>query len=347
MVSFEAPPRTPARISRAAVAVAILAVVLAPCAPQEVLAQALHDPSAQPEHGVSAAIQPGDDFFAFANGDWLASTQIPKGKEKWSGRNEIEEISRQRVAKLLDDAASAPAGSAARKVADYRAAYLNQEAIDAKGIAPLAPVLDSIEHIADKRSLARTLGAELRADVDPLNWGIYNSSHVLGLCVEESIHGERGYVAFLVQGGLGLPDRESYIGADSAKAALRIAYQQYIARQLALAGFDRVDERAAQVMALEIALARSHATAEVVGERSQCRFGMDARGARESCAGNGLGCILRGGWAREDWLVRGVAAVRDRRRRGACVFAAARRLEGLSTIPRDRSLRRRAPARLW
>ena len=226
-------------------------------------AQELYDRKAPaPEWGVDESIRPGDDFFGYANGTWLKATEIPSGRDRWTARNEIEEIARQRVARLLDEARTAPPGSTARKVADYRAAYLNEAAIEAKGLARANPLLDSIDRIADKRSLTRVLGALLRADVDPLNWGVYNSSHVLGLSVEESIHGEKNYVAFLVQGGLGLPDRENYLGSDTGNVALRIRYQQYIGRQLALAGFDRVDERAAAMMILETALARTHATKE-------------------------------------------------------------------------------------
>lgn len=215
-----------------------------------------------PHWGVDESIEPGDDFFGYANGTWLKVTEIPSGKDRWSARNEIEETARQRVAKLLEEARTAPVGSTARKVADYRAAYLDAAAIEARGLTPVQPLLDSIDRIVDKPSLTRMLGALLRADVDPLNWGIYNSSHVLGLSVEESIHGEKSYVAFLVQGGLGLPDRENYVSSDSSNVALRLRYQRYIGRQLALAGFDRVDERAAATMILETALARTHATKE-------------------------------------------------------------------------------------
>ena len=102
----------------------------------------------------------------------------------------------------------------------------------------------------------------MRADVDPLNWGVYRSSHILGLSVEPSIHGEKTYVAFLVQGGLGLPDREYYLSTEPRTQALRTSYQAYIARMLALADFDRADQRAAGVMALETALAAGQGTRE-------------------------------------------------------------------------------------
>src|SRR6185369_2006031 len=105
------------------------------------------------------------------------------------------------LAGLLDEARSAPAGSAARKVADFRAAWLDEETLEAKGLAPLQPELDGIARLRDPAALTRWLGRGMRADVDPLNWGVYRSSRVLGLSVEESIHGEKNNVAFLAQGG--------------------------------------------------------------------------------------------------------------------------------------------------
>ncbi len=215
------------------------------------------------ESTVDASVKPGDDFFAYANGAWLKSTTIPAGKARWGARDDINELVRQRVAKLLEQARTAPAGSTARKIADYRAAYLNEAAIEAAGVAPLKPSLDSIDHVRDNTGLVRLLGSDLRADVDPLNWGTYNSSHLLGLAVTESIHDEKNYVAFLVQGGLGLPDRENYISADASMKTLLAKYREYVGRQLVLSGFDHADERAGRVIALETAIARTHTRREV------------------------------------------------------------------------------------
>jgi predicted metalloendopeptidase len=205
----------------------------------------------------AAQENPGDDFYAYANAAWLKAATIPAGKERWGARDELEAQARLRIAALLDAAASAKPGSPERKVADYRAAYLNEAAIEAKGLASLRPLLDRVDKVADKADLTRLLGRGMRADVDPLGFGIYKSASVLGLSVEQSIHGERTNVGFLVQGGLGLPDRDDY--ADPAK---RERYRAYIAKMLTLAGFDRADERAAAVLALETAIAQGHATRE-------------------------------------------------------------------------------------
>jgi predicted metalloendopeptidase len=222
-------------------------------------AQATNDPKPSLESTVDASIKPGDDFFAYANGAWLKANALPAGKQRWGARDELEGLARGRIATLLDDASTAPSGSAARKVADFRAAYMNESAIEARGLASLKPLLDRVDKVSDKAQLTRLLGRGMRADVDPEGFGVYDSASVLGLSVEQSIHGEKTNVAFLLQGGLGLPDRNDYLGADSGK---RDRYRQSIAKMLTLAGFDRTDERASAVLALETAIAQSHSTPE-------------------------------------------------------------------------------------
>jgi putative endopeptidase len=240
----------------------LFAAVLVGCPPSIASAQTPDRPHSDLEPGVDPSVRPGDDFFAFANGSWLRSTAIPPGKNRWTVRNEIDELTRQQIAQLVDHAGAEPVGSTARKVADFRAAWLNEDAIEGKGLAPLKPMLDSIDRVEDKAALTRFLGRGLGTDVDPLNWGVYRSSHLLGLSVEPSIHGEKTYVAFLVQGGLGLPDREYYVSTKPRMPEIRTRYHEYIGRLLSLAGFDHAEQRAESVMALETALAKTQATSE-------------------------------------------------------------------------------------
>src|SRR5687767_1129475 len=96
------------------------------------------------DSGVNASIHPGDDFFAHANGAWLEATEIPAGATRWNARHEIRDLTARQVAQLIDDAATAPAGSEARKVADFRAAYLDESAIEAQGFTPLKAMFDRI-----------------------------------------------------------------------------------------------------------------------------------------------------------------------------------------------------------
>jgi len=241
--------------------VALLPLTCSPFSDAELGAQTPRSAS-KLEATVDPSTKPGDDFFAYANGAWLKAAVIPEGRDRWAVRDEINERTRRQVEAILDGARTSHAGSLARRVADFRAALLNESMIEEKGIAPLKKLFARIDRVDNRLALTRLLGASTRADVDPLNIGIYASSSVLGLSVEHSIHGEKTYSAFLVQGGLGLGDRNEYLSTEPSAVGRRTRYQQYIARLFTLAGFDRADQRAESVLALEWAIAVSHATSE-------------------------------------------------------------------------------------
>ena len=217
--------------------------------------------AATPETGVNTGIAPGDDFFSYANGDWLAATRIPDGRARWGARDEIYDTTRSQVAALIAGAVAQRSNSSERKVADFYSGFLDEATIEARGVAPIAGLLKSIDQVNDKAALAKWLGANLPADVDPLNFGSYSSSHLFGLAVEYGIHGEAKNFAYLLQGGLILP-REQYLDDAASMRELRDRYQRYIAHMLELAGFERATERAAAIIALETAIARRHATPE-------------------------------------------------------------------------------------
>ena len=248
-------------LSATALRMALLALSCSPFSAMELWAQAPRDHVvSRLESTVDTGIKPGDDFFGYANGAWLKATVLPAGKNRWAVRDDINERTRRQVEAILDDALTARPGSLGRKVADFRSAYLNQSAIEARGVTPLRPLLSRIDSIGDKLALTRLLGSTMYTDVDPLNFGVYTSSSVLGLSVEHGIHGEKTYGAFLVQGGLGLGDRDQYLSQDSGAVTQRTRYQQYVARMLTLAGFDHADPRATSVLALETAIAETQAT---------------------------------------------------------------------------------------
>jgi putative endopeptidase len=216
-------------------------------------------PALDSEPGVDPRIQPGDDFFAYANGDWLRGVTIPAGRSRWSVRNEIDQQTRERIDALMATASAASAQAEERLLANFQAAYRDEAAIEARGLRPAKPLLDRIAALNSKVALVRHLGRSLRADVDPLNWGVYASAHLFGLAVQHGIRGERTHAAYLLQGGLGLPNREHYLSDTDAAKALRLKYRDHIARMLALAGFQPALARADAVLALETAIARSHA----------------------------------------------------------------------------------------
>jgi putative endopeptidase len=210
----------------------------------------------------TGSVSPGDDFDAYANSPWVEATEIPAGRSRWNARDEIAAQTQRQLTTLLDDAAHAAPGTLARKIADFRAAELNHSAIEQQELAPLQPLMARIDAVRDKSALARLLGSWMLADADPLNVGTYESAHLFGLAVGPGNQGEKSNVVFLVQGGLGLGSREPYLASDAAR---RNEYLQYLTRLLELGDFATAPERAAAVLQLEIALARTHADGDASG----------------------------------------------------------------------------------
>ncbi|MGI8839785.1 MAG: M13 family metallopeptidase [Caulobacteraceae bacterium] len=203
--------------------------------------------------GMDGAVAPGQDFFAYANGGWVKATQIPPDRARWGVGAIMAQRTDRRVADLIQETAAArpSAASEARKVADYYAAFMDEGAIEAAGLAPLAPTLSRIAAIADKTALAAALGAELRADVDILNATNLHTERLFGLWVAQDLDDPSQYAPFLLQGGLSMPDRDYYLDASPRMEAIRAAYRAHIAKVLTLAGIAGAPAKAAAIFALE------------------------------------------------------------------------------------------------
>jgi putative endopeptidase len=210
--------------------------------------------------GMDRSVSPGDDFFRYANGSWLDKTEIPADRSGWSVAAELAEQTNLRLKALVEraTAAEAAAGSEQRKVADYYASFMDEASIEAKGVAPLAPALAQIAALKSKRELARKLGEELRADVDPLNNTDFQTSRLFGLWVSPDFDAPARNAPYLLQGGLGLPDREYYLNDSARMLEIQGKYQAHIARVLELAAIPQAQAKAARILALETKLARFH-----------------------------------------------------------------------------------------
>ncbi len=211
--------------------------------------------------GIDKAVKPGDDFDAYANGAWKQATEIPADRGSLSTGFYVFEKAEKRLADLVQglDKANPAAGTDARRIADYYAAYMDEAGIEARGLAPLQATLDGIDAIADKAALSRWFGAALRADTDPLNATNFYTENLFGLFVAQGLEDPSKNVGYLMQGGLGMPDREYYLAADKDMAANRTAYRKYIADILKLAGDTDADKKAQAIFDLEMKIAKAHA----------------------------------------------------------------------------------------
>jgi len=244
----------------------VVGVCLALIAVVVLLLPALSQTPAQPEtHGIAVAhmdvtVKPGVDFYAYTNGEWLKRTEIPPDRAAVGVFSILDNISSQRTADLIEQAAksAAPAGSDVRKIADLYNSYMDEAAVEGKGLAPLRPQFEAIASIQDKHQLAYALGQTLRTDVDALNNTNFHTPNLFGLWVAPGFNDSEHYTAYILQGGLQLPDREYYLAENEHMRDVRAAYAPHVAAMLKLAGFDDTDNRAKHVIELEHAIAEKH-----------------------------------------------------------------------------------------
>jgi endothelin-converting enzyme/putative endopeptidase len=212
--------------------------------------------------GAPAAVLPGDDFFDYVNGEWLAGVDIPADRSSWGVGAALVEDTNQRIVKLIEELAAKPSSAEAKKIADYYASFMDEAGIEARGLAPLRPVLARIAAIGDKRALTKALGAGLRADVDPLNATNFFTENLFGLWIAQGLKDSAHYTPYLLQGGLGMPDRAYYLDDTPSMKALRGQYLAHIAATFRLAGIADAEARAARVFELESKIAATHASRE-------------------------------------------------------------------------------------
>src|ERR1700733_4488670 len=206
------------------------------------------------------SVKPGDDFYRYANGDWIKRTEIPPDRSDIGVIDSLIDLSQERIAGLIEEAAKAdaPAGSNTRKIADLYHSFMDEGAIEAKGLAPPRPQLDAIAAIRDKHELARALGESLRADVDALNCGCFHTPNLFGLWVAPGFNDPEHYIAYLLQGGLEMPDREYYLSDSESMRDIRSKYEMHVSGMLRLAGFTDPVVRAQHIVELEHAIAEKH-----------------------------------------------------------------------------------------
>lgn len=219
----------------------------------------------QQTHGIvvanmDRAVIPGDNFYLYTNGDWIQRTVIPADRAGLGVFTTLDDLSNKRTAALIEEAAksNAAAGSNQRKIADLYNSYMNKAAIEARGLTPLRPHLAAIAAIHNQQELAHELGETLRADVDPLNNTNFHTANLFGLWVAPGFNDSAHYTAYLLEGGLVLPNRQYYLDDNAHMKKIREQYQAYVTKMMELSGFDNAPMRAARIIALEHAIAEKH-----------------------------------------------------------------------------------------
>ena len=212
---------------------------------------------------MDSSVKPGDDFYAFANGAWMKSAEIPADRSSIGSHLVADQQTEKNLNELIADLqkSNPDANSDAGRVKNFYNSFLDTATIDKLGMTPIQADLQRIGAIQDKTALASAIGGTIRADVDPLNATDMSTENLFGVFVSQAL-AQREVVPYIMQGGLGMPEREYYLSGDADMRQHQAAYRKYIADILTAAGIPDAAAKAQRIWDLELKIAQAQATRE-------------------------------------------------------------------------------------
>ncbi|MCA1749265.1 MAG: M13 family metallopeptidase [Sphingomonadales bacterium] len=197
------------------------------------------------------SVDPGDDFYRYAGGTWIANTELPADRSRYGSFDILRERSEEQVRAILEDLAADPdqAGGNTALVGNFYGAWMDADAIEARGTEPLEPYLARIEAIGNVEDLLDVMGS-------------VGYTAPVGVGIIPNPSDPTRYVAFAGQAGLGMPNRDYYLDEGEEYDRFRASYRDYVARLFGLAGIEGGEDKADRILALETQIAEAHWTPE-------------------------------------------------------------------------------------
>lgn len=195
--------------------------------------------------GMDRTAKPGDDFYAYASGNWAKTTRIPADRSTYGAFAVLRDLSEARVRKLVEGYDPGAGGDSGKLAILYRG-FMDEEAAERADAIPLLVRLAPLYQARSKDDIARSMGRAL---------GGFGSSF-FGPGVSDDAKRPDLYALYLRQSGLGLGDRDFY--TDAKFRPQRDRYLQYVEQMLAMAGWPDPAGSARAVVALETRIAEAH-----------------------------------------------------------------------------------------
>lgn len=207
--------------------------------------------------GMDTTVQPGDNFFRYANGIWVKNAKIPDDESGWGSFYTLYNENLKKMRTILDETSSKadhPKGSAAQKVGDFYASGMDTAAIEKLGYDPLKPMLAKIDAVKDYKELLNLLGERMNegdGDISPV-----------GLYVASDERNSVKNIMIFYQTGTTLPEKDYYTKMDPLTVEKRTKLVEHIAKYFMLTGMDEATAKKAgtDILALETEIAKSHIT---------------------------------------------------------------------------------------
>ena len=195
------------------------------------------------------SVLPGDNFFLHVNGGWLKTAEIPADRASTGSFQDLQILSEERLKTIVADLEAAPdqrLNPEERKLRDLYDAFVDTNAIEARGLAPVRADLDYLENLKSLDDVAHAMGS-----IKLSTMSLYN----IDIGVDDK--NPDNYSVNLGQSGLGMPDRDYYLSDEPAIVKTREAYRKYLADMMALAGLSDPQARADRVLAVETEIAKA------------------------------------------------------------------------------------------
>ncbi|MGB7327403.1 MAG: M13 family metallopeptidase [Rubripirellula sp.] len=200
----------------------------------------------------SDTVSPGENFYRYANQQWLENTEIPGDKSNYGIFTILDDETREQVRTLIEKSAEvkSKAGTPAQKVGDLYRSVLDVDARNQAGVGPLKPMLKIIDGASTKQALAGAMGELNRM-------GIYGP---LAPYVDVDARDSDAYTVYLTQTGLTLPDRDYYLEDEERYVELRSKLKTYITDMMVFIGQSGDEATTDAIFELEKAIAKNHWT---------------------------------------------------------------------------------------
>ncbi len=192
-------------------------------------------------------IRPQDDFFMFSNGSWVVNNPVPPSESRWGSFNELELNNKKKLTEILESCknSNAAKGTDAAILGNYYASFMNMELRNKAGISPIKVDLDKIQNLKSKGDIVSVVAEQ----------HIYGIESLFGYGIGQDLMNVDKNVAYLGQGGIGLPNKEYYTSEN--KAEILKQYQQHISNIFQLLDYSKemADKKAESVVQFETKLA--------------------------------------------------------------------------------------------
>ena len=239
--------------------------------------------------GMDRSVRAGDSFYNYANGTWARVTPIPADKSNYGMFTVLDDLSRTRTQEILDDKKD----DSSSKIGNAYASFLDEAAVEAKGLAPIQPWLARIKSLSSRAGYAALIAEADRAGI----------AGPVGGFVGQDDKNPDVYALNLFQAGLGMPDRDYYLSKDAKIVQTRAAYLAHLDKMLTLAGEPGAAARARAILDYETKLAQVHWTRVESRDATKTYNMMSVAQLQSTSPGFDFGTYFRGIGANVDKVI--------------------------------------------